>query len=278
VFSGTALGSIVFPSFLSVLPKHCFMARTTLKSVVFDNVNELEAISESAFERSGLESIKIPACVQVLCPSCFAHCKSLRKISFEAESRLKRIEAFAFSQSCESRIEIPSSVEFIDWSAFLGFHSNSISFSTPNDRYQIFDSFIADISGQILYRYIGDSSSVVIPLFITVLGKSSFRDCKSLTSIWFEVGSKLTCIDEFAFSGSGITSIVIPSSVSVLGKSSFRDCKSLISISFEDGSQLERIDELAFSGSGITSIVIPSSVSFVAESSGLDIRLISVRV
>jgi hypothetical protein len=99
-----------------------------------------------------------------------------------------------------------------------------------------------------------------VPSSVVVLGKESFRGCKSLESLTFESGSRLKRIEKSAFERSGLQSIEIPSSVVVLGKWSFCGCKSLESVTFENGSRLERIEESAFQGSGLKSIVVPSSV------------------
>jgi hypothetical protein len=108
--------------------------------------------------------------------------------------------------------------------------------------------------------------SILIPSSVVVLGKESFRECKSLESVTFESGSRLERIEEFAFHGTGLRSIEIPASVVVLGKFSFYSCKSLESVTFESGSRLERIEEYAFYESGLESIEIPGCVAFVGGS------------
>jgi hypothetical protein len=61
--------------------------------------------------------------------------------------------------------------------------------------------------------------SIVIPSSAVVLGKSSFRDCRSLESVTFESGSRLERIEESAFCGSGLKTIGIPSSVTFIDSS-----------------------------------------------------------
>jgi hypothetical protein len=120
--------------------------------------------------------------------------------------------------------------------------------------------------------------SVFVPYSVVVLGKKSFRWCKSLESVTFESGSQLERIEESAFQWSGLKSIEMPSSVVVLGKWSFRGCKSLECVTFESGSRLERIEESAFSGSGLKSIEIPGSVTFIDGSSFARLALNPVSV
>jgi hypothetical protein len=74
-------------------------------------------------------------------------------------------------------------------------------------------------------------------------------------------------IEEFAITGSGLTSIIIPASVEIFHKQCFSNCKSLTSIIFEPNSQLHRIQEFAFTFSRFTSIIIPASVELLCTSS-----------
>ena len=82
---------------------------------------------------------------------------------------------------------------------------------------------------------------------MTSIGNGAFIWCRSLTSITFAEGSKLTSIGEFAFYNcSNLTSITIPSSVTSIGKFAFKDCSSLTSI--EIPASVESIGNYAFAG------------------------------
>jgi hypothetical protein len=111
--------------------------------------------------------------------------------------------------------------------------------------------------------------SIWIPSSVVVLGKSSFRDCKSLESVTFESGSRLERIEESAFQWTGLISIEIPGSVTFIEGSVFAAVSlNSISVSPDDTRFLVREGLLEdFDGSTIyryfgscRSIVVPSSV------------------
>jgi hypothetical protein len=110
---------------------------------------------------------------------------------------------------------------------------------------------------------------------VEIFGSSCFGWCNSLSSISFELNSRLIRIELDAFSGSSLQSIVIPSSVEILGSSCFSKCKSLTSISFESNSRLKRIESRACSGCHL-SIVIPSTIVFVAYDVHPDLSQLSL--
>ncbi|MCL2062276.1 MAG: leucine-rich repeat protein [Firmicutes bacterium] len=62
-------------------------------------------------------------------------------------------------------------------------------------------------------------TAVTIPKSVKSIGRGAFKDCKNLTSVIFESGSKLTSIFSEAFAyHTRITSIVIPDTVTYIGE------------------------------------------------------------
>jgi hypothetical protein len=92
---------------------------------------------------------------------------------------------------------------------------------------------------------------------IQVISKVFFLRCKSLSWASFEIGSRLSRLEQRAFARSGLISIHVPASVTVIGESCFSMCGSLASITFESGSQLSQLANRAFSGSTLISIHFP---------------------
>jgi hypothetical protein len=88
---------------------------------------------------------------------------------------------------------------------------------------------------------------IVIPSSVEIIGERCFFQCRSLTSVTFESGSRLSRIANRVFCETGLINIVIPASVEVLDSNCFAQCKSLSSITFERGSRLREIDGTAFS-------------------------------
>jgi hypothetical protein len=79
---------------------------------------------------------------------------------------------------------------------------------------------------------------IIILASVEVLREQSFSDCKSLSSVAFESGSRLSRIEKEAFGGIGLFEVILPASVEVLGLRCFSECKSLSSVTFESGSKL----------------------------------------
>jgi hypothetical protein len=104
--------------------------------------------------------------------------------------------------------------------------------------------------------------SICIPSSVEILCKGCFYECKNLSSVIFEIGSKLSVIDKRAFMYcTSLTSICLPATVKTLGQSCFADCWSLSSFKFESGSQLVSIGDFSFvSCFPLTSICIPATV------------------
>jgi hypothetical protein len=187
-------------------------------------------------------------------------------ISFGSDSKLEQIDELAFSHSGLKTIIIPSHIRVIAGSAFAACLLEFVSMSSEESDFRVFGELLEDASGSSLIRYFGGLESVVLSGSFTVLGKSCFLECASVSFVAFELNSKLTRIEEEAFCASSLAAITIPSSVQVLGPSCFSLCKSLISVTFEPGSKLERVDEGAFAKSGIQTIDIPSSVAHLCKS------------
>jgi hypothetical protein len=89
---------------------------------------------------------------------------------------------------------------------------------------------------------------IIIPSSVEVLGEKCFYECRSLSLVTFESGSRLSRIEKLAFYRTGLIEIIIPSSVEVLGDGCFYECRSLSSVTFESGSKLREVGRDALSG------------------------------
>ena len=114
------------------------------------------------------------------------------------------------------------------------------------------------IDGDVLTRYKGQNSIVIIPEGITSIGSYAFFDCKCIRSIVIPNG--VTSIEEGAFYGcSSLESITISDSVKNIEKAAFCDCSSLESITIPY--KVKRIEEHVFLGCiSLTRITIPQRV------------------
>ena len=104
---------------------------------------------------------------------------------------------------------------------------------------------------------------VIIADGVTSIGKYTFSDCESLTSV--AIPNSVTSIDEYAFSScKSLTSVVIPDSVTSIGEAVFYCCTSLTEIKIPNS--VTSIGKYAFCNCrSLTSVVIPDSVTSIGN-------------
>jgi hypothetical protein len=114
---------------------------------------------------------------------------------------------------------------------------------------------------------ISNLGGICLPSSLGGIVSDSFYQCRSLSTVTFESGSKLCSIEASAFADcSSLSSICIPSSVERLGTACFCGCESLSTITFESDSKLSSINNNAFYFcSSLSAIWIPSSVEMLGE-------------
>ena len=136
--------------------------------------------------------------------------------------------------------------------------TNEIHYTTiDNSVLPIKDLFYFGVGRIVSNSYDPDKNVCILKLDkdVTEIGKETFCDCSSLTSITFP--PSVTKIGKKTFYGcSSLTSITIPESVTEIGEGAFLRCSRLTSITIPESVTV--IGESAFcSCSSLTSISIP---------------------
>ena len=165
----------------------------------------------------------------------------------------------------------------------IGYTGNEASVVIPNE----IEGKPVTAIGNAAFSYNNTLTSVAIPDSVTSIGESAFYDCKSLSSVTFEEGSRLssigdsafymtwsltsieipdgvTGIGKYAFYESGLENINIPAGVTTIGMEAFEECFNLSGVTFEKDSKLTKIESGTFFGCGkLTSIEIPAGVTSI---------------
>jgi hypothetical protein len=142
-----------------------------------------------------LESICIPVSVEQISRESFSECVSLQTITFEPNSQLVQIDERAFC-GCSSlkSLCIPASVQMIDATAFINTNITKIEVEEGNTHFSLDGDFLVDFARISLVRYFGVGSFVTIGVHFEWLCPYCFHGCKSIETIAFDPGSKLTRI------------------------------------------------------------------------------------
>lgn len=112
-----------------------------------------------------------------------------------------------------------------------------------------------EYDGNTLVKYLGDSSEVTLPNWITKVGKEAFANNKNITKVVLLESVKE--IDYSAFEGCiNLETVVIPESVRAIGSSAFSGCKNLINISLP--SRIKSLGSGVFAGCiGLSELYLP---------------------
>ena len=202
-----------------------------------------------------ITSVEIGADVLSIGSSAFSNCTSLAKITFAKGSKLTGIGDFAFYNCSKlADVAIPATVTAIGTNAFSG-------------------------SG---------IKSVAIPAGVETLPAGAFENCKSLATVTFAEGSKLTIMQDWVFKGcSALKSIALPASLTVIGNYAFADCSAVTAITipaavtsvgthaFTNCAALESVtlpaglpeigDEFFMGCTNLKSITIPANVTAIGD-------------
>ena len=210
-FSGcSSLTSVSIPDSVTSIGYSAFRGCSSLTSVnIPDSVT---SISSSAFSGcTNLTSITIPDSVTSIGVCAFEGCSSLANITIPNSVTSISGEAFSGCASLTS-ITIPDSVTSIGDSVFFNcIGLTSITVDGNNTLYMSIDGNLYTKDGKTLIQYaIGKTNSefsipngvvdiradalryctnlksIIIPQSITSIGHSAFRDCSSLTNIFYK--------------------------------------------------------------------------------------------
>lgn len=262
-FEETDLVSVVISEGIERIEYFAFSRCADLASVVIpDSVID---IGQYVFmECNSLKSIRIPSNAFVAHDMLYS-CGGLEKIEvaegnpyyYSKNNCLIELERGILTRGCKNSV-IPSdgSVTYIGDGAFSGcIGLKSITIPSGIEM------------GYGVFAY-SDIESVIIPEGVTTIPDGTFNSCSELRSI--SLPKTLTCIEGYAFYGSGLYTISIPDGVTEIGESAFGDCRSLTGAEYDNaiyiGSEKNPYMALLKGKSyDITSCVINEKTKFILE-------------
>ena len=108
-------------------------------------------------------------------------------------------------------------------------------------------------------------TTVILPKYITAIGKRAFEDCTKLGSVIIPSG--VTSLGNHAFyTCTNLSRIVIPSSVTTIGDYAFKSCSKLTEVIFESPVRVESIGESAFSKcSSLEGFAVPDKMTTIEK-------------
>ena len=196
-----------------------------LKSVSFEKAENIDSISESAFDWcEKLESIDLSGTkITEIRDKAFIGCVVLPTVKLP--STLTTIGQFAFYKCGKlTGIELPESLTSIGYEAFA--ESGLVSITIPKNVRTLGPSVEACV-----FYGCTDLRTVVIEEGLTALTRATFSGCTSLESV--TLPDSLTSIDRSFYGCTSLTFINIPKSVTQIDTYAFDGCKNLRNINME---------------------------------------------
>jgi hypothetical protein len=224
-----------------------------ITSVVIPNT--VQEIRGSAFKWcSSLTSVTIPSHITKIPNQCFNQCYNLESLTIPSGVTLIEYDAF---KACEklSPLTVPDSATRIEYDAFYGidtvYYSGDAT-GTPWGAGRVIgnevsgEEFIfSGSNNEILVRYVGSDSVVIIPSHVKEIGERAFYNNTSLYAVY--IPNTINAIESEAFSGcSTLSSVEVPNSVTYIGDGAFSNCSSLSFVSIP--SSVEYVGSNLFKG------------------------------
>lgn len=274
--SRSSITSIVINSGITSIGKLAFQDMYNVKMVSIPGT--VTSIGEAAFyDCSALSSITIPSSAKTINDAAFYGCSGLSTL--DIPNGVTTLGSYIVNESGVKTINIPASVTNLGDLTFIISSLTTINVNSGNTKYKSIDGVLYSKDGKTLIAYPTkkEAASFTVPSSVSTIGANAFTQVSNLKSVNLSNVSK---IDDWAFSGSGLTSVTIPDSVTKMGYGIMSECYGLTSIKFGTGvkelpyrtcyecSSLKNIDfggvtsidQASFVGIGAEALVLPATL------------------
>ena len=186
VFGGSGLEEIRLPRALKVIGMYTFALCKNLKSVSFDADSALEEIGIRAFWGSGLESFSTPPSMKKIEPCAFFQCRELKNIALN-----EGLEEFGWLSLWMTPLchFVPSPRVSLTLNQLGVGHKRPEILCLPQGL---------EVAG---YGWFQNTTmeKVIVPSSVRELGGCLFSNCRHLSELIFEPGSRLERIGKYCF-------------------------------------------------------------------------------
>ena len=209
---------------VSSIGSETFKDNTSLTEITLPDT--LTGIYKSAFAgTTALGSVTIPDGVAVIDSGAFDG-SGITEITFGENSKLKTIGSNAFANTSRlEKVSIPSGVTEIREKTFYNSGVKTVAVS---------DS--VNYIGRLAFAG-SKIGAIDIPLNVTEIGYSAFKDAESLAKITFADNGKSMLVRDEAFYNTAIDQIDIPANINYVGSLCFAKCKNLTAITVAEKNQ-----------------------------------------
>ena len=292
VFFASGITDFIMPNTVTYMAQGVFHNTTGLITAKLSS--KLTSINHNTFWNSGLKEFEIPENITSLGQNSFAMTK-LEKIilgdqinsipfnAFTSTTLLKDITmnikfktitpSYGFTQEqwdlikwtytpIADEILTQENIGLLNWGKKTTITLNDWKEMAPN---------VTTING----AFLGSTflESIEIPATVIEVGVSAFQNASKLASVTFQTNSKLTTINNLAFSNTKIVSIAIPNLVTTINQGAFSLNKSLTT--FVIPSTITVVAPNLLEGSSnIKEIIIPDSIITIGDNAFKDMTTI----
>lgn len=248
--------SITINKDVTVIGASAFRKNDKIKNVTFESGSKLRVIEDYAFESCDINVYELPSTLERVGDNGLTWANNavavdgvyylgnsenpcvlligIENTSFSISENCRVIASYSLTWLEVESLTIPDSVVHIGREAFANstFGTLTLSSNISIIEYNTFREVKVD--------------SIVIPKNVTRICQGAFY-LSTLQEITFETGSKLTRIDDYAFSNcDNLVSIEFPSMLEEIGVQAFYSCDALETITFADNASLKTIRKEAF--------------------------------
>ena len=202
------LEKITIPSMINVIGEEAFCGCPKLKTIIFENANNIKRIEDRAFiSCEALTSFVIPESVVEIGESVFSNCTNLRTLTIPKS--IKEFKASILKSDMKLKdiyydgtIEDWCNIDFQDGSSCNpGGNAENLYFKNENNEYYLVEEIVLPDTitriGQYQFARFNISGTIIVPPSVKSIERAAFFSCENLEKIFID--KTVEFIDDSAF-------------------------------------------------------------------------------